>query len=43
MPGIPMHIGQQFVLGCDPNDDLHPQKIFVDVESSRCVSSPIEV
>jgi hypothetical protein len=40
-PGRPRHTGHTCVLGSPPNSFVHPQNIFVAVESSTCTSMPI--
>ena len=40
VPGRPMQMGQQWVLGSLPKAVVHPQKILVLVDSSIWVSRP---
>ncbi len=43
VPGIPVQMGQQWVLGSPPNRVVQEQNILVRVASSAWVSSPITV
>jgi hypothetical protein len=43
LPGWPVQTGQQCVFGSPPNWVVHVQKIFVFVDSSTWVSSPMTI
>ena len=43
VPGMPVHTGQQCVLGALPKADEQEQKIFVRVASSTWTSRPITI